>query len=204
MKFMKLAGIDLLAFDLFGVIFPEGHMIRNVLHPMISDFCEYETIKKFYHPHARGDLKEEDFWKGINISDYSHIRKKFLDSFVVDKEFESVKKRLEAKFQLGILSNLSKEWGDYILKKFKFHKTFKPIVISSDVGVSKPDRKIYDFFIQMSGHLSSKIAFVDDRKENLKSAAEVGMRTIWFKREDDDYEFSPDEEIKSFSDILNI
>ena len=49
-----------------------------------------------------------------------------------------------------------------------------------------------------------EIIFIDDRKKNLKVAKVLGMKTIWFKKENDEFEFEPDYTINSLIELKKI
>jgi epoxide hydrolase-like predicted phosphatase len=57
---------------------------------------------------------------------------------------------------------------------------FGTVVDSSDVGVRKPDPRIYEALIDRLELPAEAIAFVDDLPENLPAAKSLGIRTILF------------------------
>ena len=70
----------------------------------------------------------------------------------------------------------------------KLNSLFSVFVASAEVGLRKPDPKIYELAIQRldefdrqkggSGVKAADVVFLDDIGENLKAAKEVGMQTI--------------------------
>ncbi|HSH18324.1 MAG TPA: HAD-IA family hydrolase [Candidatus Saccharimonadales bacterium] len=63
------------------------------------------------------------------------------------------------------------------------------IVDSSEVGVIKPEPKIYEIAIERAGVKPEEILFVDDTRQNLTAADKLGWHVMWC----DDYH--PDETI---------
>lgn len=59
---------------------------------------------------------------------------------------------------------------------------FDDILISTDVGAAKPDPAIFSAFFARTGLDPSICAFVDDRIDNLRTAQDLGMRTIHMAR----------------------
>jgi epoxide hydrolase-like predicted phosphatase len=57
---------------------------------------------------------------------------------------------------------------------------FDVVVDSSEVGVRKPDRAIYETLVDRLGRPADEVAFVDDLDDNLPPAAELGMTVISF------------------------
>jgi putative hydrolase of the HAD superfamily len=57
---------------------------------------------------------------------------------------------------------------------------FDVVIDSSQVGVRKPDPRIYEELIRRLGVPAKAIAFVDDLPENLPPAARLGIRAVLF------------------------
>jgi putative hydrolase of the HAD superfamily len=57
---------------------------------------------------------------------------------------------------------------------------FDVIVVSSEVGLTKPDPRIYELCLARLGVDAARALFVDDRIENVEAAAAVGLRTLHF------------------------
>lgn len=57
---------------------------------------------------------------------------------------------------------------------------FDSVIDSSDVGVRKPDPRIYQELIGRLDVPAETIAFVDDLPENLPAATRLGIRTVLF------------------------
>lgn len=88
--------------------------------------------------------------------------------------------------KLFILSNFDTKTFNCLKKSRRFKKVFqyfKPenIVISSDIGLLKPDPKIYDHIIKKYNLDPKECTFIDDQKDNLKAAEKAGIKTIFYK-----------------------
>jgi epoxide hydrolase-like predicted phosphatase len=57
---------------------------------------------------------------------------------------------------------------------------FDHVVDSSEVGLRKPDPRIYAELVRRLGLPAEHVVFVDDLPENLPAAAELGIQTILF------------------------
>jgi putative hydrolase of the HAD superfamily len=55
---------------------------------------------------------------------------------------------------------------------------FDAVIISCEVGVSKPDPRIYRLCLERLGLSAHDTLFVDDRADNIAGAARVGLRTL--------------------------
>ncbi|HRY22444.1 MAG TPA: HAD family hydrolase [Candidatus Dojkabacteria bacterium] len=134
------------------------------------------------------------------------VRKNFLEMFVLNPEFWEFRDFLEKKsLKKGILSNMPKVWGEYFFKKLNLEGEFDPIVLSGEVGMRKPDKEIYLEFEKRSGIPLGKSLFIDDKLGNLKTASNLGVKTVHFSRlknKRNGGEFRPDYEITSFAELF--
>lgn len=81
---------------------------------------------------------------------------------------------------LYALSNWSVETFPFALKRFAFLKWFQGIMLSGEVGLVKPDTKIYELFLKTFAMDPATTVFVDDLQPNVEAAAALGMQAIWF------------------------
>jgi 2-haloacid dehalogenase len=82
--------------------------------------------------------------------------------------------------RLVALSNWSAETFPVARKRFDFLAWFEGIVISGDVGVSKPDRRIFEHLIEQFGIEPATAVFIDDSSANVEAATGLGFRAILF------------------------
>ena len=81
---------------------------------------------------------------------------------------------------LYALSNWSAETFPFALKRFEFLKWFEGIMLSGEVGLVKPDPKIYDLFLKTFAINPASAVYVDDLEPNVRSATAFGMHGILF------------------------
>jgi 2-haloacid dehalogenase len=82
--------------------------------------------------------------------------------------------------RLVALSNWSAEMFPVALERFDFLAWFEGIVISGDVGVNKPDQRIFEHLAQQFGIEPSTAVFIDDSPANVDAATDIGFRAIQF------------------------
>lgn len=61
---------------------------------------------------------------------------------------------------------------------------FDAVVVSCEVGVSKPNPAIYWLCLSRLGLQAGQTLFVDDRVENIEAAARLGIQTLHFSADD--------------------
>lgn len=83
-------------------------------------------------------------------------------------------------FRIGILSD---QWhlSSKALVTKEDRKKFNPVIVSCEVGMRKPNPKIYRLLIKKLGLRAGEILFIDNRDWNTKPAEKLGIKTIVFK-----------------------
>ena len=65
---------------------------------------------------------------------------------------------------------------------------FDDIVVSADVGMAKPDARIYALSAQRLGLPPDECVFIDDLPRNVEAAREAGMQAVHFRVNEHDLE----------------
>jgi 2-haloacid dehalogenase len=82
--------------------------------------------------------------------------------------------------RLVALSNWSAEMFPVARERFDFLAWFEGIVVSGEVGVSKPDRRIFEHLAERFGIEPAATVFIDDSPANIDAAAALAFRAIQF------------------------
>lgn len=92
---------------------------------------------------------------------------------------------LEALRERGVplyaLTNWSAETFGIARSRFDFLKWFEDIVVSGEVGVAKPEKKIYETLVERAGIEPGASVFVDDLEANVRVAEELGFKGMVFR-----------------------
>lgn len=121
--------------------------------------------------------------------------------------FEGVPETLLALKEQGYLLAIVTDTANPISAKLEwfqrggFGHVWDAFVSSMEVGVRKPDPKIYHTALQQLGLTPDQAAFVGHRTAELDGARSVGMRTIAFNYDKD---ASADVYIEKFADLLTV
>ena len=91
-------------------------------------------------------------------------------------------KELKAKgYKLYVLSNMSKEYIEY-LRKLPVFEYFDYQVVSCEIQLGKPNPKIYEYLLSRCELTASETIFIDDRKDNVEVAESLGIVPFHFDR----------------------
>ena len=81
----------------------------------------------------------------------------------------------EAGAALALLSNASSSFGRWVEKQ-PWTRHFRHMLFSGDLGVMKPDRRIFELLVERLGAEPGDCLFFDDRQSNVDGAIAAGLR----------------------------
>ena len=102
---------------------------------------------------------------------------KWENCFVLYPKMIRLIKQLSINYDLYILSNMSFTEKQYFTNNHIF-PLFKGFVFSCDVGVQKPNIKIFQFLITEYNLKPEETLFVDNAISNIKVANKLGFKTV--------------------------
>lgn len=190
------------AMDMAGVIFTEGHIIRNILCKMFPD-VGYTELRKRYERYIIGDITNEQFWSGITARP-KIAEREFFSRLRLDPDLKQVIAYLKKKYTTVILSDCPREWKGYVLSEFGLKALFAFAFTSSDFGCSKPGRDFFEAFLKRVGVKGEECAYIDDRLDSLETAKTLGFTTIWYRKEPPLVWYKPDHVISRLSEVMRI
>ena len=193
-----------IVFDLAGVVFA-----RNEAR------CPQELMDYFYFINSGNPMP--DFWndydrgtrsfdnvaqclaefRGSDIQTASHMMATaitYQDQVVPTATLIAELKK--SGYRLFVLSNMSKEYIEY-LRKMPVYQHFDGDIISCEVGLIKPEREIYSLLLERFNLDPAQTMFIDDRKENVLAAAELGITPFHFDRK------NPEQSCVQIRELLN-
>ena len=178
-------------FDFGGVIVrTEYQAPRQHLAERLG--MEYEDVVKivFESPSnvraSIGEISDKEHWAEVTkrlrrpASETEAIREEFFAGDVVDREIVNYLRSLRSSHHVGLISNAWPDLRDYITS-LKFEDAFHHMTISGEVGVMKPEARIYQIALEQAGVSPNEAVFVDDFYENIEGCRAVGMHGIHFR-----------------------
>jgi 2-haloacid dehalogenase len=105
------------------------------------------------------------------------FRDQFLKSLggVIQKNVDKLYELKSEGYKLYGLTNWSAETFPKAFEEYGFFKLFDGIVVSGVEKVSKPNLQIYQILLQRYSLKASECFFLDDRKENVEAAKQLGI-----------------------------
>ncbi len=137
------------------------------------------------------------------------------ESHIIPEENIKIIKEIKKGYKVGLITNFIHEWLEKILKTKGIYDLFDLILVSSKIGVRKPNAEI--FYIALKSFLikPNEAVFVsDDFCSDLICAKGCGIKTIWLnkviknKKKKKEREiaklFQPDAIVKNLTEITSI
>jgi FMN phosphatase YigB (HAD superfamily) len=129
---------------------------------------------------------------GVRPSDIGQALVVARDSLVANDRLLAFIRELKHSYGLSIyaMSNISRADIDYLREKHGAAlKIFDGIFASGYVGMRKPDEGFYRHVIARTGHPADRVAFLDDRKENVQVACLMGMLGLCYDEPGEAYQW---------------
>lgn len=115
---------------------------------------------------------------GIKVP-FSEFQKGYEEEFSKIKSYQEVvafAHSLKGKCQLGILSNLMPLDKKRIHEQYDLSQ-FDYVYLSFEIGMLKPDPRVYEYVLNDLGIAPENILFIDDEEANIKMAQQYGWQT---------------------------
>ncbi len=94
--------------------------------------------------------------------------------------FEYIDSQLADQYKLGLLSNAGANWLERLFLPEQ-RQLFDEVVLSCDIGVTKPHPAMYETMASRLGVLPEECLFIDDVAAYAAAAEAVGMQAIVFQ-----------------------
>jgi epoxide hydrolase-like predicted phosphatase len=179
-------------FDLGGVIVrtefqaPRQHLAERLgmeYEGLVRLVFESETSRQA----STGLISEEEHWAAVMRrlhlpeSQTQVVRDEFFAGDLTDIALLDFMRGLRRKYKVGLISNAWSGLRPWIVR-MKFEDAFDAMTISAEVGVMKPDARIFQIALEKLGVGPTEAVLLDDFLENVAGARAVGMQAIHFAR----------------------
>ncbi len=134
-----------------------------------------------------GEITVRQHWENLRLRlNYSPEQfEAFINEFFgcdeLDGELVDYVRELHKDHRTALLSNAWDDLRQVIAERWHFEDAFDSIIISAEVGLVKPDPRIYYLALERLGVEAGQAVFVDDFQRNVEAAQEVGLHGIHFQ-----------------------
>lgn len=134
-----------------------------------------------------GEISAEEHWAYVcqqvhwPVARWRELEAEFFQGDWLDTGLVDTLRGLRGRYKTGIISNALSNTRAAIADKWHLLDAFDVIITSAEVGVMKPDPRIFHIALQSLGMQPSEAVFVDDSAQNVEGARAVGMLAIQFR-----------------------
>lgn len=180
-----------IVFDFGGVMTKDSN--REAVIEFLSksfgfSLQEFEVVNQEKRKAVKTGIKDQDFWIDYARQKNIFLPKDWEDSFnqvmkdaigVNHEMYDLVLELKEKGILVALLSNIDDRLAR-IIREFNLYAPFDPCLLSCEIGLEKPDPKIYEFLLKTMALPATSIVFIDDRIENIEAAQKLGFDAILF------------------------
>jgi putative hydrolase of the HAD superfamily len=190
-----------------GVIWDWGGVMTNPIRDMVAVWLDDEDVDQAHyaammrpwvagaydqngdtnpiHALERGECTTEEFERllaariarrdGVQVVAEGLLARMFVGSTMAIPMQEAVQVIRAAGLRTGLLSN---SWGMADYPRHLFPGMFDAVVISGEVGMRKPEERIFRHAADLLGLDPAECVFIDDIEVNVTAAEAIGMTAI--------------------------
>ena len=219
-----MKNIKAIIFDAYGTLFDvnsAAEKCKDKIGDKWEPFANFWRTTQLEYTWLRSLMgRHKDFWQITEDSldksmkafkiEFS-MKDELLDLYKVLSPFKEVQKTLktlkEKKLKLAILSNGTPSLLNELVKSNNLNNLFDDLFSIEEVGIYKPDSKVYDIPINKYQIQKNEIAFLSANTWDVSGGGNYGYNSIWVNRSNntfDNLDYVPKHQIKDLSKLLDI
>ena len=206
-------GIRAVIFDLSGVItvdMGKGLSKLNALFGThVPEWRLAEIWRPLYISASLGQISADELWdrlrQGLAPGSASSGKEEatWLAGITLrEPDVADTLAQLRKEYALGLMSNHVGRWARALLDRYDLTRYLDAVLISSDVGVRKPDPLPLRLICELMRVAPPEAVYVADEEEDLEAAQALGMFPIFIPGEDASSRIGL--QIEAVSDLLRV
>ena len=219
-----MKNIKAIIFDAYGTLFDvnsAAEKCKDKIGDKWESFSNYWRTTQLEYTWLRSLMnRHKDFWQVTEDSlDKSmkafkidpSMRNKLLDLYKILSTFPEVKEVLknlkEKNYKLAILSNGTPSLLNELVKNNNLDNMFDDIFSIEEVGIYKPDSKVYDMPIKKYQIQKEEVVFLSANTWDVSGGGNYGYSPIWVNRNNnvfDNLDYKPKNEVNNLKQLLDI
>ena len=219
-----MKNIKAIIFDAYGTLFDvnsAAEKCKDKIGDKWEGFANFWRITQLEYTWLRSLMKRhKNFWqvtedsldksmKVFNID--PSMKNELLNLYKVLSTFKEVPETLkilkEKKFKLAILSNGTPSLLDELVRSNDLEDFFDDLFSIEEVGIYKPDSKVYDLPIKKYKIEKNEVAFLSANTWDVSGGGNYGFNSIWVNRNNsifDNLDYKPQNEIKNLNELTKL
>ena len=219
-----MKNVKAIIFDAYGTLFDvnsAAEKCKDKIGGKWESFATFWRTTQLEYTWLRSLMKRhKDFWqitedsldksmRAFNID--PSMKNELLNLYKVLSPFKEVPetlKKLKGKhFKLAILSNGTPSLLGELVKSNNLDELFDDIFSIEEVGIYKPDSRVYDLPIKKYKIKNSEIIFLSANTWDVSGGGNYGYQSIWVNRNNnifDNLDYKPSNQIKDLKELVNL
>ena len=219
-----MKNIKAIIFDAYGTLFDvnsAAEKCKDKIGDKWEGFANFWRTTQLEYTWLRSLMKRhKDFWqitedsldksmKTFNID--LTMKNELLNLYKILSPFkevpETLKKLKERNLKLAILSNGTPSLLAQLVKSNNIDNLFDDLFSIEEVGIYKPDTKVYDLPIKKYKIEKSQVAFLSANTWDVSGGGNYGYQAIWVNLNNnifDNLDYKPINQIKNLSELINL
>jgi 2-haloacid dehalogenase len=219
-----MKNIKAIVFDAYGTLFDvnsAAEKCKGKIGDKWEGFANFWRTTQLEYTWLRSLMKRhEDFWQVTEDSlDKSmkaykidaSMKSELLNLYKVLSPYPEVKEVLkklkEKKYRLAILSNGTPTLLNKLVKSNNLENIFDNLFSIEEVGIYKPDSKVYDIPIKKYQIKAEEIIFLSANTWDVSGSGNYGYNAIWVNRNKnvfDKLDYKPKNEVSDLTQLIDI
>ena len=219
-----MKNIKAIIFDAYGTLFDvnsAAEKCKDKIGDKWEGFANFWRTTQLEYTWLRSLMKRhKDFWqitedsldKSMKIYKIDPTMKnELLNLYKSLSPYEEVDEVLiklkEKNFKLAILSNGTPSLLNELVKSNNLENVFDDLFSIEQVGIYKPDSKVYDMPINKYQIEKNEVYFLSSNTWDVSGGGNYGYNSIWVNRNNnifDKLDYSPKHKIKQLGELLDI
>ena len=219
-----MKNIKAIIFDAYGTLFDvnsAAEKCKDKIGDKWESFANYWRTTQLEYTWLRSLMKRhKDFWgvtedsldKSMKVYKIDNsMRNELLDLYRVLSTFPEVKEILNTlkkkKFRLSILSNGTPNLLNELVKSNNLDGFFDEIFSIEQVGIYKPDFKVYEMPIKKYQIKKNEVAFLSSNTWDISGAGNYGYNSVWVNRNNsifDNLDYHPKNQVYDLRGLIEI
>ena len=219
-----MKNIKAIIFDAYGTLFDvnsAAEKCKEKLGDKWEGFANYWRTTQLEYTWLRSLMRRhKDFWqitedsldKSMNFYNIDNsMRSELLNLYKVLSPFtevrDTLKKLKQSNYKLAILSNGTPDLLNELVVSNQLKDIFDDIFSVEEVGIFKPDSKVYDLPINKYNIEKNEVLFLSANTWDVSGAGNYGYNTVWVNRNKnifDKLDFEPNQQISNLSELLDL
>jgi len=181
--------IKILFFDIGGILLSNGwgHESRKLASEKFKlDYAEVNALHSFiFNVYEVGAVTLDEYLDTVIFNRERDFTREDFKAFIFEQSVElpdmlawlKVWKK-DCGFRVISINNEGKELNDYRVKKFGMHDCFDAFISSCEVGLRKPDPRIWQLAMGIAQVGPKQCVYFDDRLMFVNAAEKLGIRSF--------------------------